>query len=702
MRFYEWFAEQKISESCFSLQNLIEDISYWNKDFIISELSYSTYGHISKWLKDNYDELSFNDLFKNEQTRIAIPLSPNTEIDSILDKIEQLGIQINYDNGTVQSGKRQIRLGKFILDKKSPFDEKEKSWWSHSGNPIQELKDAEKLKDYVLIISRHPIDIVRMSDHDGWSSCHSQGGSYFQCAIDEAEGAGAIAYVVRESDLRKVSLNDDEIFTDKDRGVDGITPLSRVRLRKFVHKEEGYDFAVPEDRIYGKNIPGMLETVRKWALESQQEKIGNKRVRMKDFILVGGYYRDTEASELFNLLFGDELDSGDAEYGGKNKSRQALFDEYEEEIERIQREFNNFKIVDFSAEVERFDDGMPYVYYRGYFNLRLPDNVVLNIPEDDTSQRPTERPSYKLKELIKKWASDNDVYLEDVEIYDNVITGQITDDSVGVAPDDLRSFVNLTLKPIDKNADFLLASLYKTLVSNGYLASTKVTSMYDSGDEHDYHFNNFEWHEDDNDLTISLKKPIQILGFFPKETPIVFTRRTEVKHQYEVGYWQDYFKNTLMQELNNWADALFERYKNQPLLFKDMDNLNKRAFSQEFNIEPQIEIKSKRLPYGQENTTGAAEMHLLIGFTPFTKDQDFDDAIEFVRFLDQNFSAFENLIQKISNDMQAQWNAPSTGVQTNTSPQNNQLQQNQNIQDQPQVQVGQNQNTPNFVNNNQN
>ena len=54
--------------------------------------------------------------------------------------------------------------------------------------------DAEQ-EIYSVIVSRHPVDVLRMSDFADMSSCHSVGGAYYQCAISEARNQGMIAYV---------------------------------------------------------------------------------------------------------------------------------------------------------------------------------------------------------------------------------------------------------------------------------------------------------------------------------------------------------------------------------------------------------------------------------------------------------------------------------------------------------------------------
>ena len=153
-----------------------------------------------------------------------------------------------------------------------------------------------------------------MSDHKNIRSCHSEGSDYFKCARAEAQGHGPIAYAVETRDLEDIDLDDDEVFEDWDRGVGGIEPVARVRLRRFTEKETGTDFAVPEQRTYGTNIPGFVKKVTDWARESQEPvwgdfidensgKIDPKFHGM--FYRTGGSYTDTSSSSLFNKMFED-------------------------------------------------------------------------------------------------------------------------------------------------------------------------------------------------------------------------------------------------------------------------------------------------------------------------------------------------------------------------------------------------------------
>ena len=157
-----------------------------------------------------------------------------------------------------------------------------------------------------VLLSRSPIDVLRMSDHpQGYSniqSCHSQGGSHFQCALDEAKGNGFIAYLVNPEDLEGRDLDADEIFYDGDRGVKGIKPYSRLRFRRFEHDDGAYELAVPESRMYGSQVPALRDTALSWARDSQRD-IYDAKPRLKELTLTGGDYTDTSDGILLDQFF---------------------------------------------------------------------------------------------------------------------------------------------------------------------------------------------------------------------------------------------------------------------------------------------------------------------------------------------------------------------------------------------------------------
>ena len=176
------------------------------------------------------------------------------------------------------------------------------------------MKNAEFIKDnigkvddetYSIIITRHPLDIWRMSDFEGIESCHSppsRGGesNYYKCAVADSHGHGAVAYAVRTEELLEnygsgtiesvendpdFQSHDDEVFYDQKRPDESgpMNPISRVRFRQMkAYKTEqdarpgnrfqtGTEIAVPEFSVYGEDMIGIGDRLTKWARANQEE-----------------------------------------------------------------------------------------------------------------------------------------------------------------------------------------------------------------------------------------------------------------------------------------------------------------------------------------------------------------------------------------------------------------------------------------------
>ena len=111
-----------------------------------------------------------------------------------------------------------------------------KYWQENAGYIKKNIGELTNDK-YSIILTRSPIDVMRMSDFSKITSCHSPPSrgdttGYYKCAVAEAHGHGALAYVVETEDLHKWSGRDD---LDKDEIEDemqgGIETVSYTHLR---------------------------------------------------------------------------------------------------------------------------------------------------------------------------------------------------------------------------------------------------------------------------------------------------------------------------------------------------------------------------------------------------------------------------------------------------------------------------------------
>ena len=216
-------------------------------------------------------------------------------------------------------------------------------YWQQNAAFIKQNINKMTNDKYVIVITRDPVDMFRMSDFDQISSCHSppsrpspSGNSYYKCAVAEAMGHGAVAYVVNKTNLlaaadaetleeAEANIQEGELFADETRGSHvgyemDLQPLSRIRVRQFRYYpsdaratdasdyakpsiEGGVQLAVPETSKmpYGLKIPGFLDRIEDWARESQVETMAgvprnsNDKIDAGAFVIYGGSYEESSS-----------------------------------------------------------------------------------------------------------------------------------------------------------------------------------------------------------------------------------------------------------------------------------------------------------------------------------------------------------------------------------------------------------------------
>ena len=273
-------------------------------------------------------------------------------------------------------------------------------YWKKNAAFIKKEINSLDNDKFSIIITRHPIDVLRMSDFDTITSCHSPASrqnayqSYYKCAVAEAQGHGAVAYVVETEQLLSATntgnidsaeqeIQEGEIFADDKRPFTGdIEPISRTRIRHVRYYEgdeppkrwdDGQDVGMPERRVYGVDIPGLVSRVTDWARSSQEEVIANMpredgKIDLSRFTLFGGSYEDTQGAEGRALLMKQLLGPGGESVTGamsQNKDTEEDLDanlvgdiiaQYEGECEEIMNEYNNHMAQTYS-DYEVQDDG---------------------------------------------------------------------------------------------------------------------------------------------------------------------------------------------------------------------------------------------------------------------------------------------------------------------------------------------------------
>jgi hypothetical protein len=476
-------------------------------------------------------DLLFDNIF-GDKLRILIPLG-NEELDNLINTLSKMDYEVDHDDlvskkivykkVATRAGmkKRPEKVGGLLqtliknhdkikssdnppwkgIPSKTELSELLDWWQKNSGN----LEGDES--GYSVVISRSPIDLVRMSDHDNISSCHSPGGGFFKCAKQEAKTGGAVAYVVKNSDIKGVNLQDKEIFEDGERKIKGIVPLERLRIRRFSSKNK--DILIPDGKTYsdGMKHPGFLNSVMSWAKSSQKEAIStiDPLKDYKDMSVRGGSYFDTgyKSDFIWNRFFNTSVtgvkDSADIE------SEDDDSDNLEERAERqLNNHKPNWKNFDVNFEVYG-DDDRPYLIYSANSSFSIPIKLF-TIDLEDPKQRNNLK---KVEEIIEENLDIYRIENLDFQIWKDEYLFQFTveDEPDGYTqPGTLLAFEHF-LDYIDESDSKLqekINKVYAKLIEEGYLKN--VVDKIE--------FQNFDSEIDDYDYEMTLKSTPEKLGYF--------------------------------------------------------------------------------------------------------------------------------------------------------------------------------------------
>jgi hypothetical protein len=188
------------------------------------------------------------------------------------------GILQSMANEDMQGLDGELASGKISQRKYDRQAKRSKEWYEElifqfEHSPARQGKGAEVT--YTVVISRKPEDIENMSTGRSWTSCMDLSGSggNEDSIYCEVQGGGFIAYLT----------------TPDDKNLE--RPKARVLIRRFDPKNGGRPVAIPEDSVYGWDVPGFVDFVKRW-LDSKQGSVTPGFYKRK-----GGEYSDT---------FGDE------------------------------------------------------------------------------------------------------------------------------------------------------------------------------------------------------------------------------------------------------------------------------------------------------------------------------------------------------------------------------------------------------------
>lgn len=255
-----------------------------------------------------------------------------------------------------------------------------------------DFASSGKGKNYVLL-TRVPRDVVRMSDFPGLTSCHTpvypdedaQDRMYASCATQEASSkGGAVAYLFKNLDLKpeeisKLETSNDEFMSDPRRNIEGIVPISRLRVRTVgIFDDAGKEtiLHVPDSRMYGKVYESFTNLIHSFLKQNQTNQLAaianipgdiklkiygggytdsSLAVKINSFIgRDAGFIKDREYSTHYEDSIGTGLDKIKAEYDKAFKS--VLSDETKQ-------------VIDMEYKSEKFfegDDSPSQGYFSGH------------------------------------------------------------------------------------------------------------------------------------------------------------------------------------------------------------------------------------------------------------------------------------------------------------------------------------------------
>ena len=474
----------------FVIQELYESV-------LITEMNQK----VVDYLNQHTDELPFDHIF-GDKMRVACPVGTDVTAHSIIDDLKRIQhfdkidlkkgeivrkIKLDPKYGQGDYKEQKINMGKAISALKISEDKKKKylNWFAKYKD---NLESAFEKPEYIVVLSRAPIDVVRMSDHRNISSCHSQGGSYFHCAIQEAITGGAVAYVVREEEFNELSeeeFQEDEIFTDPDRGFSGdyeLRPLARLRVRRLVD-DDGTEVAIPDTKVYGyTSIPNFYRSLKEYLHSKQNITSGDFKGQ---FTSRGGSYYDDDVRSLLASYFDTDEDTyystdfpkvkHDWDDESSERSHAALG--MEEELNDIKERYNSR--WDYSSVDYYMYDEDAFFTASGYTKIdiskfNLPDDVDLNI-EDSYDIRKAKKGEYDddyyYSTLVEYLTNKTDLNIYRIEIANKEIEITFDNQDTYNNPDQFDTFC-YDLERFDNSIDDMLEDedeLLEVFLDGGFI-----------------------------------------------------------------------------------------------------------------------------------------------------------------------------------------------------------------------------------------
>jgi len=436
--------------------------------------------------------------------------------------------------------------------------------------------DVSKLgSEDVIIVSRHPVDVLRMGDvetpagigHAGKiGHCHREGGEYARCAQQEALGHGPIAYLVKKKDLDyflsgenaqerrenwaedkepKLDISDfdnKEVFSDKQRDIEGMKATNRVRMRQFGNMENNNQWAVPEKAVYPSfdAVPGFRKAVADWAWDEQKEQYEDSYREgefpvWEDLTRFGGSYEDHRDGTILNDFFGRAGDG--SPYPDKDGVNVDYTREESEELDPLPEEIAeqwDFRVqesmeimngrMDHSSvygEVELYDEERPYVLMSAEMSIAFNEDLFgyeagaeYELPDDWRQIR-------EFSELVEEAFSDYSyIHFDELDIstFANIVSFNFRipqQEDYDPTPEGFEAYARWVEEDWDNNFADLKKILKRILIQEEYMAPDAyeklARSLRDKATQRDEEgvapYRHWDFDEDGGEITFMLKSP---------------------------------------------------------------------------------------------------------------------------------------------------------------------------------------------------
>jgi len=584
---------------------------------------------LTQWAREDAENLLVNEKKKWKDAERAF-------------EIFQEKIRKEYRNSRARA-EEISRLLKF-WNEKSDFYRK---------NPKSILGDSET---YSLVITRAPIDVLRMSDFEKITSCHSPpgrssgaGNGYYKCAIAEANGHGPIVYVVRNEDIPEdFDWQQEEVFGDEKRNIDGPIPISRVRVRKFT-SPSGDNRAIPEKSTYGKEFPSLVPSVTQFFRKAQpdfEEPTDDEAHHLDNWQRWGGTYNDSDDDELFDNFFNTNKFYGDAEQKDDG-SEVDLIDLWETQCAEIDQEFNNFDHAQAEYEIEDNGAGDAYVLMNGKMEIIIPERFTLEGREN--------YPNYATQQAI------SNLILEEVNhIVDNVtfdlyerpgftfILSAI--EPYDHTPEGYKYFLADTVDDLDRAHDEIATKILKILGEHNLLKDTHLSVTRDKISNKDFSFTHFDAKVDENNeieifskndsyinINVDLFKPKGKLENELSLSAVISNHEGFMwfepfgDQQFNVNFWE-----SVMEFLEAKANRSGEEYV--------------KPFAPKFGLEPAPDL-GRVVHRKNSNSPWINKRYFNFIITHADSEEEVKITLDMLKIIDENFDKIEEIANKVYTKM---------------------------------------------------